>query len=329
MRKSVIINGLGRIGRTLFKLFLDKSSFKVIGVNDIYNIDEFLYLLKYDSIYGVLNKDIKKIDENKFLVDNEEFYYYRSFDLSFLKNLSVDLFIECSGIYNKSSFFISFLDKNIKKVILSFVPLDDTPVFILGVNEREYKNQKIISNSSCTSNCLAPVLKLINNFSSILRVFATTIHSYTSEQKLLDSKISLSDIRRARASGINIIPFTSGVAKATQKVLPFLENKIKGYSLRVPVNDVTIIDTVIEFENSIDFNYFLDYLQRISSKYVYASSSPLVSQDVIGSSYSAIIDLSFVQIVDDNFIKLLLWQDNEFGYVSRLCELSSFIFSLE
>ncbi len=331
MKKSVIINGFGRIGRTLFRILFERDEFNIIGVNDIYDIDEVIYLLKYDSVYGVFDKDIEKISHNEFTVDDKKIYYFNSSDLSFLKDLSIDLLVECSGVYKKSSFFYPFLSKNIDKVVLSFVPSDNTKVLILGVNEHEYKGEKVVSNSSCTSNCLAPVLKIINDFSPISRVFATTIHSYTAEQKLLDSKISSFDIRRSRASGVNIIPFTSGVASATEKVLPFLKGKIKGYSLRVPVCDVTIIDTVLEFKSSVDIENLKSYIisSSTSSKYISISSSPIVSSDVIASPYSSVIDLNFVQSIDNNFIKFFLWQDNEWGYASRVADLSSFLFSLE
>lgn len=332
MKKSVVINGFGRIGRVLFRILFERDEFEVFGVNDIYDLDEVVYLLKYDSVYGPFGKEVEKIDDGRFRVGDKEIFYFRSLDLSFLKDISIDLLIECSGVYKHASYFEPFLEKSVKKVIFSFVPSDDTKVIILGVNEKEYEDEKIVSNSSCTSNCLAPVLKLVNEFSPISRVFATTIHSYTAEQNLLDSKIASFDIRRSRASGINIIPFTSGIAFATERVLPFLKNRIRGYSLRVPVCDVTMIDTVLEFENFVDFALLKEYLRFLpadSSKYVFSSSTPVVSSDIISSAYSSIVDLSFISGVGGNFVKLLLWQDNEWGYASRVADLSSFIFSLE
>jgi len=332
MAKKIFINGFGRIGRCVVRILSEQKGLKLVGINDIYDIDQAVYLLKYDSVFGEFSKRVEKIDDRSFWIGDQKVLYTQFDNIDFLSSFDdIDLLLECSGVYKKSSFFEPFVDKNIKKVLFAFVPSDNTPVYIMGVNEDSYSDEKIISNSSCTANCLAPVLKMINKYSNINRVYATTIHSYTSDQKLLDSKYDTKDIRRCRASNINIIPVTSGVAYAVGQVLPFIKDKIKGYSIRVPVENVTMIDLSLEFKNNIDLNHFIDYLQQKikSSTYIQISKEPLVSRDIIKSPRSAIIDLDLIALSQKNFLKMMLWQDNEWGYATRLVDMAKHILKVE
>ncbi len=319
---KIIINGLGRIGRALIREMTKREHFNLVAVNDVYDIDTFIYLLKYDSVHGVFDADIQKIDKYSFLLSGKKIFYHSSLDLSFLSSYKVDFLVECSGVYDKAFYFDSFLDRNVKKVILAFVPKDNTPLFAMEVNSNEYKGERVFSNSSCTSNCLSPVLKILNEFTPINRVFATTIHSYNADQNLLDNKNPSKDIRKSRSSTLNLLPIGSGIAYATEKLLPFLNGKIKGYSVRVPIADVTMIDTSIEFQKSIKLNDLVFYIKQSvkNSKRVSIFMDPIVSCDIIGSSYSSLIDLSSLLLID-NFLKVSIWQDNEIGYVNSLLDM--------
>ncbi len=324
MKKSVIVNGLGRIGRGVVREIVKRENFILKAINDIYDIDQVVYLLKYDSVHKSNLKVLKK-DENTLLINGKEILYFSSFNLSFLKNLKADLLLECSGVYNKASFFYPFLS-NIKKVLFAFVPLDKTPLFMLEVNEKDYKDENIISASSCTSNCLVPILKIFNEFSAINRVFATTVHSYNADQNLLDSKTNSNDLRKARSSTLNLLPISSGIAYATSKILPFLKGKIKGCSVRVPISDVTMVDVSIEFKKNFQKEDLVKFLKdkTKNSKRVLLLNFPFVSSDIISLPYSCIVDLSSISLID-NFLKICLWQDNEIGYINSLLDLSSFI----
>ncbi|GEM_PF-6680130 len=325
MQKSVVVNGLGRIGRGIVREILKKENFRLIALNDIYDIDHLVYLLKYDSVHKSSLKVYKKDNETIF-INGKEVKYYSSKDLSFLKNIKANLLIECSGVYDKASYFYPFLDKNIDRVLFAFVIKDNTPMFVFEVNHQNYLGEKILSAASCTSTCVTPILKILNDFISIKRVFATTIHSYNADQNLLDSKTDSLDFRKARSSTLNLLPISSGIAYATSRILPFLKGKILGCSVRVPVCDVTAIDLSLEFEQSVDKFNLIEYLkkQTKNSKRILLLNTPFVSSDIISSPYSSIIDLSSIEIID-NFLKIFIWQDNEIGYINALLDTASFI----
>lgn len=325
MQKSIVINGLGRIGRGIVREVLKRKDFKLIALNDIYDIDQLVYLLKYDSVHKS-NLEVYKKDNETIFINGEKVKYYSSKNLSFLKKIKANLLIECSGVYNKASYFYPFLDESIDKVLFAFVIKDNTPMFVFEVNHQDYLGEKIFSTASCTSTCLTPILKILNNFVPIKRVFATTIHSYNSDQNLLDSKTNSLDFRKARSSTLNILPISSGIAYATGKILPFLEGKILGCSIRVPVCDVTAIDVSLEFEKDINKAKLIEYLkkQTKNSKRILLLNTPFVSSDIISSPYSSIVDLSSIEVIE-NFLKIFIWQDNEIGYVNALLDTAFFI----
>jgi glyceraldehyde 3-phosphate dehydrogenase len=333
---KIAINGFGRIGRIVFKKILEKkSNLDVVAINDLTDTRTLAYLLKYDSLYGIYDKQVKAKDGEMLIEDKENSKQVKVLaepDPEKLpwKEMDVDIVLECTGQFRKIEEARKHLTAGAKKVILSApAKSDEIPTYLLGVNEADYNPEKddIISMGSCTTNCLAPIAKIIDEEFGIIRGYMTTVHSYTNDQRILD--LPHKDLRRSRAAAINIIPTTTGAAKTVEKCLPALKNKLDGLALRVPTPVVSIVDFVVQVEKettSQEVNYFI---KKKTEEPGYRGilgieDAPLVSSDYRGNAYSSIVDALSTQ-AEGNLLKVLAWYDNEYGYSSRLAECASFL----
>ena len=346
MVTRVGINGFGRIGRQVLKAIRDHhpEELEVVAFNDIGDTKTMAHLLKYDSTYGRYNGTVE-IVEDGLLVDGKKVKVFKETDPSAIpwKDLGVEIVIESTGLFTIKNDGVNKKGKTVKgavnhitsggakKVIISAPAEGEDLTVVLGVNEDMYDPSKhhVVSNASCTTNCLAPAAKVVHDKYVIKRAFMTTIHSYTNDQKVLD--MPHSDLRRARSAGLNIIPTTTGAAKAIALVIPDLKGKFDGYSLRVPTPTVSVVDFTAELEKSTTTDElrqaFRDAAKQPRFKGILeAVDEPLVSMDFKGSSYSASIDLPFTSVLGKeatNFIKVVAWYDNEWGYSVRTADLAA------
>ncbi len=319
---KVAINGFGRIGRPVFRNILDKHpKIKVVAINDLTDAKTLQHLLKYDSLYGIYNKKISsqvKLFSEK---DPEKLPW---------KKLGVDVVLECTGYFKDFDGASKHLKAGAKKVIISAPSKSkDVSTYILGVNEDKYnaKKDNIISMASCTTNCLAPVIKVLNDNLKLVKGFMTTCHSYTNDQKILD--LPHKDLRRARAAALNIIPTTTGAALSLGKVIPEVDGKLDGIAFRIPTPTVSVIDLVCEVEKKTTTKEVNRLFKKASitkplKGILDATEEPLVSSDYKGNSNSAIVDMPLT-MVKDNMIKIVAWYDNEWGYATRLAEFIEYI----
>lgn len=318
MSIKIAINGFGRIGRTVFKRILDNHpELEVVAINDLTDNKTLEHLLKYDSIYGRYDKKI-----------NSEMLAERDPEKLPWKKLKVDIVLECTGIFRDREGTGKHLKAGAKKVIISApAKTNDIPTFILGVNAENFDSKKVdvMDMGSCTTNCLAPVAKILNDNFGIKKGFMTTVHSYTNDQNILD--LPHKDLRRARAAGLNLIPTSTGAAKAIGKAIPELEGKLDGIAIRVPTATVSILDLIVEVERATNKeevnNTFLKAQEKFKGMFK-TEIDPLVSTDYIGESYSSVLDLENT-MVKDNLIKVLAWYDNEYGYCCRLAEFAEHV----
>lgn len=328
---KVAINGFGRIGRTAFMVALGNKNIEIVGINDLTSTEMLAYLFKYDSVYGVYNKEIKS-GKNYIEINKRKFPIFSSVEPSRLpwRRLKVDVVLECTGFFTKYEGAKQHLKAGAKKVIIS-APSKSREIntFVLGGNEEKYnpKRDKIISNASCTTNCLVPMLKVLHDSFEIKEAVITTVHSYTSTQRLVDAPHK--DFRRARSAGISIIPTTTGATIAATKVLPELEGKIDGMALRVPTPTVSLIDLVAKVKKKVSVEKINDSFIKAAKKKMKGildvSNIPLVSVDYRKNPYSVIIDLPLTQVKGDSLIKIIGWYDNEWGYSCRLVEMAEYI----
>jgi glyceraldehyde 3-phosphate dehydrogenase len=326
----VAINGFGRIGRPTFKLAINSSILEIVAINDLTDTKTLAHLLKYDSVYGFFEKEVD-YDEKYLIVDGKKYYVFAEKDPTKLpwKDLEIDIVLESSGVFTDKEGASSHLKAGAKMVIISAPPkTSDIPTYILGVNEEKFNPEKdiIISNSSCTTNCLAPIVKILNDAFKIESGFMTTIHAYTNDQKLLD--LPHKDLRRARAAALNIIPTTTGAAKSVIAVIPELKGKLDGIAFRVPVPTVSVVDficfvskeTTVEEVNNLFINLAKGKLKGILA----VCDEPLVSSDFKGDPHSAIVDLSLT-MVKGKLVKVVAWYDNEWGYACRYVEMAEYV----
>ena len=328
---KIAINGFGRIGRPSFKIAFEKESLEIVAINDLTDLKTAAHLLKYDSLYGQYDKEVT-IDEEKseLIVDGTPIKYFNEPDPSKLpwSDLGVDIVLECTGVFEDRESSEKHIHAGAKKVILSAPPKGNIPVYLIGVNEHEYNAEKdnVISNGSCTTNCLAPMVKVLDQKFGVERGFMTTTHSYTNDQRLQD--LPHKDLRRARAAALNIIPTTTGAAKTIGKVLKNLDGKLDGISLRVPTPVVSIVDFICTVKKTPTIedinNAFKEASQNELRGIMTVEEAPLVSMDFKGNTSSAIVDLSLT-MANENLVKVVGWYDNEWGYANRLVEMSEYI----
>jgi len=334
---KIAINGFGRIGRPVFRKILDSHpDLEVVAINDLTDPETLAHLLRYDSLYGIYKKTVR-FTENALLVDGatagKKIKVIAEKDPANLpwKELGVDIVLECTGVFRDFEGASKHLKAGAKKVIISAPSKEPEkiPSYILGVNEEKFNSQKdqIIDMASCTTNCLAPVVKVLQDNFKIVRGFMTTCHSYTNDQQILD--LPHKDLRRARAAALNIVPTSTGAAKAIGNVIPELKGKLDGIAFRVPTPTVSILDLICEIENPATAQEVNYTLKKASQKkelkgILGVEDAPLVSSDYKGNSFSAVVDSELTMVID-NLIKVVAWYDNEWGYACRLAEFAEFI----
>jgi len=338
MSIKIAINGFGRIGRPAFRRIIDNHpNLELVAINDLTDPKTLAHLLRYDSVYGIYKKTVKATDGELFVEGTKEGKRVKVFaetepaKLSW-KEMGIDIVLECTGRFTDYEGAKKHLGAGAKKVIISAPSKnpEKIPSYILGVNENKFDPEKdeIIDMGSCTTNCLAPIAKVINENFKIVRGFMTTIHSYTNDQRILD--LPHKDLRRARAAALNIIPTSTGAAKAIGRVLPELEGKLDGIALRVPTPTVSAVDLVCQVEKKTtaeEVNFILKKAaQNAGLKGILGiEDAPLVSSDYTGNCFSAIVDSENTRVIGDNLIKILAWYDNEWAYACRLAEFAEFI----
>ncbi len=329
---KIAINGFGRIGRSVFRrLLAKKSQLKVIAINDLTDNDTLAHLLEFDSLYGRYKGKIS-FDKETIKVDGESIKIFAEKDPLNLpwKKLGIDIVLECTGLFTDKEGANKHIISGAKKVIISAPPKSsEVPSFVLGVNEERYdfKKDNIVSMASCTTNCIAPVVKVLNDNFGVLRGFMTTIHSYTNDQRILD--LPHKDKRRARAAAVNIIPTSTGAAKSIGSIIPELEGKLNGIAIRVPTPVVSAIDLVVELNKNariseINSSFKKASLSKKMKGILKVEDKELVSSDYIGSDYSAIVDMPLT-MTEGNLAKIIAWYDNEWGYSCRLADFAKFV----
>lgn len=325
MKKKIAINGFGRIGRNFLRLSLNNPDIEVVAVNDIAPLDIMIHLLKYDSIHGVL-KEIVNDTENSFEINNTKVKYFSEKDPTKLpwSELDVDIVVEATGLFKTKDLANKHIIAGAKKVVITAPPTDDSiKTIVFGVNEHLLaKSDCIVSNASCTTNNAAPMIKVIDANFSIESAYITTIHSFTTDQRLHDSPHK--DFRRARAANSSIVPTTTGAAKAVTKVFPHLDGIIGGCGMRVPVSNGSLTDItfVISEQTSIkEVNQlFKDSSNGSLKDVMFYNNDPIVSVDIIGNPYSCVFDSELTSVVG-KMVKVVGWYDNEIGYSNRLLDL--------
>lgn len=326
MPVKVGINGFGRIGRNIFRAALGDRDIEVVAVNDITDSKTLAHLLKYDSILGNLTNQVTNTDDT-ISVDGKSFKVFRIKDPTDLDWASVgaSIVVESTGLFTKGADARRHIRGPVKKVIISAPATDPDATFVLGVNEKTYDPAKhhVISNASCTTNCLAPVAKVINDTFRINVGTMTTIHSYTNDQRLLD--LPHKDLRRARAAALSMIPTSTGAAKALHLVIPELKGKLDGYSLRVPTPNVSVVDLTVMTEKSATVESVNAALRQAAERPLKGilefTEEELVSVDFRGNPHSSIVDAEYTRVVGSNCVKVLSWYDNEWGYSCRCRDL--------
>jgi glyceraldehyde 3-phosphate dehydrogenase len=330
MAIKVGINGFGRIGRNIFRAALGGGEIDFVAVNDITDTKTLAHLLKYDSVLGNLDAHIKATDDS-INVDGEEFRVFSERDPGKIDWASVgaEIVVESTGLFTDRASAAKHLHDTVKKVIISAPAKDEDITVVLGVNEKAYnpKEHHIISNASCTTNCLGPIAKVLHDNFTIRKGLMNTIHSYTNDQQLLD--LPHKDLRRARAAALSIIPTTTGAAKAIGLVLPELKGKLDGMSLRVPTPNVSIVDLVAEVSKNTTKDEVNAAMKKAADGpmrgILQYSEEPLVSVDFRKNAHSSILDAPYTSVIEGNMVKLLSWYDNEWGYSSRVVDLIKYI----
>lgn len=329
---KIAINGFGRIGRPTFKNILkNHKNLEVVAINDLTDTKTLAHLLKYDSVYGIYDKPVE-FTEDSLKVDGKEIKILAETDPTKLpwKELGVDIVLESTGRFTDYDGAKKHLEAGSKKAIISApCKSPEVKMFVLGVNEETYnpKTDNVISMASCTTNCLAPVAKVLNDNFKIVKGFMTTCHSYTNDQKILD--LPHKDLRRGRAAAINIIPTSTGAAKAVGKVIPEIDGKLDGIAFRVPTPSVSILDLICEVEKKTtaeEVNYALKQASKVKNLkgILGVEDAQLVSSDYVGNSFSAIVDSSLT-MAKDNLVKVIAWYDNEWAYACRLAEFAEYV----
>ena len=327
MSKKIAINGFGRIGRNAFKLAFERDDIEVVAINDLTDTKTLAHLLKHDSTYGTYHYDVS-YDENSIFVAGKQIRVLAERDPALLPwgEFGIDVVIEATGLFVQPEKARAHINAGAKKVVISAPAKGEGAKFIvLGVNEHELtREDDIISNASCTTNCIAPVMAVLEREFGIEKSLMTTVHSYTASQRILDAPAE--DLREARSAAENIVPTTTGAAIATAKVIPSLEGKFDGLSVRVPTAVVSLSDITAVLKRNTTKEEINEVFKRAAADPFYqgilaVTDEPLVSMDFKGNSHSSIVDLSLTNVVDGNLIKVVAWYDNEWGYSNRLVEI--------
>ena len=330
MAYQVGINGFGRIGRNVFRAALNNPEINIVAVNDLTDAKTLAHLLKYDSVHGILDAEVKA-DGDSIIVNGKKIRVLAEREPAKLPwgELGVEIVVESTGIFTEKSKAEAHIAGGAKKVIISAPASNEDITIVLGVNEDKYdpKNHHVVSNASCTTNCLAPFTKVLHDTFGVRRGMMTTVHSYTNDQQILD--LPHKDLRRARAAGVNIIPTSTGAAKAVGLVLPELNGKLNGFSLRVPTPNVSVTDLVAELEKSVTAEEVNNALKAAAAGPMKGildyTDEPLVSKDFNHNPHSSIVDGLCTMVIDGNMVKVVSWYDNEWGYSNRVVDLAIFM----
>ena len=328
MTIKVGINGFGRIGRVVFRIIQEREGIEVVGINDLTDAKTLAHLLKYDSVHGKFKGDVKA-DGDNIVVNGRSIKINAERDPENIPwaSLGADIVIEATGVFRDREKINKHIKAGAKKVILT-VPAskadDVDATVVLGVNEHEITDEiKFVSNASCTTNCLAPVAKILNDKFGIKCGLMNTIHSYTNDQIILDAPHK--DLRRARAAGVSIIPTSTGAAKAVGLVIPELKGKLDGFAMRVPTPDGSVVDLTVQLEKTAtaeEINTAIKEAAEGSMKGILQyCEDPIVSIDIVGNPHSSIFDSGLTKVLEGNFVKVVSWYDNEFGYSNRVVDL--------
>lgn len=326
---KLAINGFGRIGRNAFKIAFERRDVKIVAINDLTDTKTLAHLLKHDSSYGTYDRDVK-FDEENLIVDGEKI---RVFSEKEPKNLpwgeyQVDVVIESTGFFTNPKKAADHLEAGARKVVISAPAKGEgAKTIVIGVNEDTVtEDDKILSNASCTTNCIAPVMKVLEDNFGIEKALMTTVHSYTASQRILDAPAK--DLREARAAAENIVPTSTGASKAAALTIPALKGKFDGLSIRVPTPVVSLSDITAVLKRDTTIEELQEIFKKVAKEPFYegilgVSEEPLVSIDYRGNSHSSIVDLPLINVVGGNLVKIVAWYDNEWGYSNRLVELAS------
>lgn len=325
---KVAINGFGRIGRAFFRTSIGYDDIDIVAINDLTDAKTLAHLLKYDSVHGVLRNNEIGYEDNSILFDSKKIKIYAQKDPVNLLwgELGVDVVLESTGLFRSKDKASSHIKAGAKKVVISAPAKGgDVPTVVLGVNDKtfDFENTDVLSNASCTTNCVSPVAKVLNDEFKIVKGLMTTVHSYTNDQRILD--LPHQDLRRARAAAENIIPTTTGAAIAVGLVLPELKGKLDGISIRVPTSNVSLVDLVVEVKKDAtieEINAAVKKEAQTNLKGILEyTEEPVVSKDINGNPHSSIFDAQSTMVIGKNMVKVLSWYDNEWGYSSRLRDL--------
>lgn len=331
MAINIGINGFGRIGRLVFRSAIKNSDFNIVSINDLLDIDHLAYLLKYDSVHGTFQGSIEVIGSS-LIVNGKTIKITAERDPSQIdwSGMNTDVVAECTGIFTTLETASSHINGGAKKVVIS-APSADAPMFVMGVNHKELKpSDTIVSNASCTTNCLAPIAKVLNDNFIIEEGLMTTVHAATATQFTVDGP-SKKDFRGGRSSLLNIIPSSTGAAKAVAKVIPSLEGKLTGMAFRVPTANVSVVDLTVRLKKPTTYNEIKDSMLNASKNELYGilgyCDDLVVSQDFIGDPRTSIFDAKAGMELNSNFFKIISWYDNEYGYSNKLLDLAKHIHS--
>ncbi|WP_047980794.1 type I glyceraldehyde-3-phosphate dehydrogenase [Ornithinibacillus contaminans] len=330
MAVKIGINGFGRIGRNVFRQALKRDDVEVVAVNDLTDANMLAHLLKYDSVHGVLEEEVS-VNGSNIVVGGKEIKVIAEREPANLPwgELGVEVVVESTGRFVDRDSSQKHIDAGAKKVIISAPANNEDLTVVMGVNQDQYDPSKhhVVSNASCTTNCLAPFAKVLNDKFGIKRGLMTTVHAYTNDQQILD--LPHKDYRRARAAAENIIPTTTGAAKAVALVLPELKGKLNGMAVRVPVPDGSMVDLVAELDKNVTAEEvnkaFKEAAEGELKGVLEYSEAPLVSSDIVGNTHSSILDGLSTMVLEDNMVKVLSWYDNEMGYSTRVVDLVAFM----
>ncbi len=324
------INGFGRIGRNVMRAALRDRELEFVAVNDLTDAVTLAHLLKYDSVHGTLPVEVRAEDQ-AIIVDGTRIRVLSERDPAKLpwRELGVNVVLECTGLFTSRDRAASHLAGGAKKVIISAPAKDVDLTICYGVNHESYRpaDHHVISNASCTTNCLAPLAKVLHESFGIVRGLMTTVHAYTNDQQILD--LPHKDLRRARAAAISMIPTTTGAARAVGEVLPELKGRLDGMAIRVPTSNVSIVDLVAELKKTVTEKQINDAMEKAANGslkgILRCSGAPLVSVDFNGSPFSSTVDLELTKVMDGNFVKVLSWYDNEWGFSNRMVDVTKLV----
>jgi glyceraldehyde 3-phosphate dehydrogenase len=325
------INGFGRIGRLAFRTAINRKNFQIVGINDLLDIHHLAYLLKYDSIHGKF-KGVIEVHENHLIVNNQIIQVFSEQNPENIpwKNLDVDFVIESTGLFTNQDKAALHLKGGAKKVVIS-APSINAPMFVMGVNHKSLKKENVVfSNASCTTNCLAPIAKVLNDNFEIIEALATTVHTATSSQNTVDGTEKI--WRRGRSALNNMIPTTTNAGKAVLKIMPELEGKLLAMAVRVPIVDVSLVDLTVRLKKSTNYEHIKQVMKLASENEMKGilgyTEDEVVSQDFVSEPRTAVFDAKAGLALNNNFFKIIAWYDNEFGYATKIIDLIEYSHTL-